>query len=284
MDAKNKISDEFAMEPAPSKIKTSEDDIKNNENADNLDASSTKNFQVSEVGTKENVQIDKCDDRQNQQIEINSNKTTSQAQNTPEMNEDDIAENAEAFADAESSAQQETETKGFKDSIIDYKYIFDQLYLVQEKYEKLKIIEHKYQNVINKFRKYVTARIDIKNVRTAKNKIEILDISDKNARIATAKWLCNDKGNGLTLQSIEENVRIKMKCIEDGQLELWLKGIDYRYNGKRYPIYIKYSTVEINGEKIQLDRDLACHDEDIRYSRTVKNNDIINLYIECSVF
>ena len=97
--------------------------------------------------------------------------------------------------------------------------------------------------------KYVTARIDIKNIGNEDNSIEIISNSDLDAKINFPEWLKDETGSGLTIQSDKCFLYLELKCINDGTLNIKLKGIDTRdKNDKRFPIYIDYMKLAINDE------------------------------------
>ena len=48
--------------------------------------------------------------------------------------------------------------------------------------------------------KYVTARIDIKNVGNEDNSIEVINNSDLDAKVNFPEWFKDETGSGLTIQ------------------------------------------------------------------------------------
>ena len=88
--------------------------------------------------------------------------------------------------------------------------------------------------------KHITARIDIKNHGTDKNKIKIVKNSDSYSMVQTPMWFEDEFGQGTVIQSKKGNLNITIECINQGNLKIWLRGIDFRNGNKRIPIYVKY--------------------------------------------
>ncbi len=124
-------------------------------------------------------------------------------------------------------------------------------------------------NSINSLYKYITARIDIKNHGTDKNKIKIVKNSDSYSMVQTPMWFEDEFGQGTVIQSKKGNLNITIECINQGNLKIWLRGIDFRNGNKRIPIYVKYLNLTINNEKIIEKPIIACHDEPFVYEMSV---------------
>lgn len=140
---------------------------------------------------------------------------------------------------------------------------------------KLKLFEE----INKKYSKYNTARIDIKNEGNSSNNIEIIQNSDNNCSISFPEWI-NKNGKGLIITSEKQNISLKIKCIGDGELKIWLRGIDFKDKNKnRLPIYINYTNLSINHQNIFNTGKIVCHDNPFKITRNVNNNDILTLKI-----
>lgn len=129
--------------------------------------------------------------------------------------------------------------------------------------------------------KYITARIDIKNVGNKDNSVKILNNSDLDGRIDFPNWFKDETGSGLVIQSNKCFLYLELKCINDGLLEIYLKGMDIRdKNNKNLPIYIDYTKLTINNEDYLKNNVLVSHDKPFKIEKNVKNGEIIKLYIE----
>ena len=129
--------------------------------------------------------------------------------------------------------------------------------------------------------KYATARIDLKNVGSKNNKIEILENNDITSNQTKPSWFRGDDGEGIIIESIKGNLDLKVKCVNGGVFKLWLRGPDVRdKNNNRFPIFIDYKKLSINGEEIIKENVLITHDKSFKFSKEVYDSEIISLHIE----
>ena len=127
--------------------------------------------------------------------------------------------------------------------------------------------------------KYSTARIDIKNFGT-ENKIEIISNSDNIASVTRPSWFKNDEGEGVLIQSNKGYIDLEFKCINNGTLKIWFRGVDFiSKNKQRFPIYINYICSTINNDEIFNNR-LTCHDEPAYFEKKVNDSEIVKLHVE----
>ena len=148
-----------------------------------------------------------------------------------------------------------------------------------------KNIDNNENKNLDKFLKYITARIDLKNLGDASNNIEIIENSDDASKISYPKWFSDKKGIGTQIQSKQGNIHLKIKCINKGELKIFLRGVFYknRETNKTMPIYIKYDKLAINNENIIKKPVISCHDNPFIFKQNVKNNEIIDIAIQWSV-
>ncbi len=128
--------------------------------------------------------------------------------------------------------------------------------------------------------KYNTARLDIKNVGNSENSIEIIQVSDHSANYEFPSWFTDKKGSGLTLESSKGELNLKIKCVQDGELNLNLLSMNYKINNKRIPIYINYTDLKINDETIFESNKVVSHDSKYKYTKKVENGEIIDIYVK----
>ncbi|OUN22669.1 hypothetical protein B5G37_09680 [Pseudoflavonifractor sp. An85] len=127
------------------------------------------------------------------------------------------------------------------------------------------------------FLNYVTARVDLQNVSSDSNRIELLDVSDKDAKASTPSWFRNN-GVGVVLESCCGRLDIALKCVGDGTLNINLRGRDVRdKNGNRIPVYIDYRTMRVNGESVFDTVQPVTHDAPYCFHRKVKDGE--NVYV-----
>ncbi len=132
---------------------------------------------------------------------------------------------------------------------------------------------------------YGTARIDMVNLGNQNNCIEILEKSDNFSEISYPKWAKRKTGRGLTILSQKGTLNLKIKCINDGELNIRLRSKDVKdKNQNRFPIYIDYTKCSINGEDILTENTLVNHDNPHLIKRSVKNSEILDIYFEWKPF
>ena len=172
---------------------------------------------------------------------------------------------------------------GYDDSLLNQTY-FNWLshFLNEREYDDIGIKTLFY----NKLLKYVTARIDIKNFGTEENNLTIMECSDLSSEIFAAPWLNDDEGVGWVINSRKGNIDLKIKCINDGQLQILLRGIDFRdRNHVRVPVFIDYTNLTINGNCIFDSRISVHHDNSYKYlKKDVKDGEIFDIHIEWEPF
>ena len=132
---------------------------------------------------------------------------------------------------------------------------------------------------------YYTARIDIKNYGQDSNSIEIVENSDPSSIIMYPKWFNKEQGTGITIQSKKLSLDLKIKCINNGELNLTFITLDTKdREGNRFPAYIDYTSIKINGVEQLKENKLIWHDELFVIKRKVKNNELITINIEWKPF
>lgn len=133
--------------------------------------------------------------------------------------------------------------------------------------------------------KYITSRIDIKNYGTEDNDIEFLEISDRHANIKKPKWFTDAKGHGTVIESINTRLNMKFRCIGNGNLYIHFKGIDQPdTNNNRFPIYIDYTKLLVDGIPVINKNTLTTHDKPIVYDKKVSSDQIIEVTAEWKPF
>ena len=150
-------------------------------------------------------------------------------------------------------------------------------------YNKNKVIDDykPVEQMIDKFRNYITARIDIKLISTAGD-FKIISTTDKKARVEKPGWL-NKGGIGYVIHSYVGKLEFVAKASVDGKIRLWLRGLDIRTpedKFKRIPYWIDYTKLIIN-DKIIFDKITpAWHDKPYRYDFNAKADEEIKIQIE----
>ena len=143
---------------------------------------------------------------------------------------------------------------------------------------------YKYMYTINEknydyLSKYMECRLDIKNYGTSNNDVLITDCNDPLCKITQPVWFKNDQGIGTTIQSITGCLDLSLKCINDGNLVLEFRSIDYEdKNGNRIPLIIDYTEIIIDDENIVSGSVVSWHDNPFVFSIKVSDGQKIKLH------
>ena len=136
--------------------------------------------------------------------------------------------------------------------------------------------------------KYLIARIDIKNLGQEENDVELLGCSDNAIHFEKPGWFKKFDGAGMVLHSLKGSLDLEIKCIQDGQLNIWLRGVDFRdKNDKRAPIFVDFTKLMINEELIFDSRITVSLDHALSYhyiKEKVKDGDTFNIHVEWEPF
>lgn len=137
------------------------------------------------------------------------------------------------------------------------------------------------ENLLNYLYPFFTSRIDIKNYGNKKNSIEVLRNSDNQSRVIFPAWFKDNHGDGFTIHSTKSVLDLKIKCINDGVLKIFLRSKDVRdKNDFRFPIYIDYTSFKVNDIPLIKDHNLCSHDTPYIFEKNVKNSEILSIHCE----
>lgn len=138
---------------------------------------------------------------------------------------------------------------------------------------------------VEKIFDYVSARIDVINRGVESNNIEIIENSDVHSNVQYPEWFKSEEGQGLSLVSKKTFIDLKLKCINDGELQIKFRSRDVRdKNRKRYPIYIDGIKLVVDNDEIFSGHNVMSHDKPIIFRKDVKNNDVIDIHFEWKPF
>lgn len=113
----------------------------------------------------------------------------------------------------------------------------------------------------------------------------ILTNTNLKSEIERPDWLNDSLGSGIQIHSYLGVLDFKIKCINDGELKIYLRGIDFRdKNGKRFPVYIDYTKFSVNNESLIDGNELTWHDEPYIFSKLVRDSEIVEIHIEWMPF
>lgn len=127
---------------------------------------------------------------------------------------------------------------------------------------------------------FLTARIDIKFLST-KGDFKILSVSDNKATVWKPGWMQTDV-IGYQIQSYVGELDFVAKSEVDGQVRLWLRGMDVhdpKDDAKRIPYWINFTNFVVNGETIFDKLTPAWHDESYIHTLNVKGGEEVKIHI-----
>ena len=123
----------------------------------------------------------------------------------------------------------------------------------------------------------VSMRLDAKNKGDEKN---TLIIQAQSTKVTQPAWFTNKQGIGSVLESNELKQIFTLTAIKDGMLQLSFRGADRRKDGKRFPLWIDYKSIKIDGEEILSTPVSVWHDKPYYYEMPVKDGQKITVEIE----
>ena len=137
-------------------------------------------------------------------------------------------------------------------------------------------------NNVKFFFKYITGRIDIKNIGSSENSLSILENSDEDCVVNTPEWFKTDEGIGWTFQSKKGELDLKIKMVKEGKLRIWMRNIDFRDRiNRRLRIYIDFTKLSVNGVEVFNTPMTVWHDTPYIFTKMkVEDGEIIDLHFE----
>ena len=163
-------------------------------------------------------------------------------------------------------------------------YLQDYADYATEQEERLRSAQHQLKELhasFNTLKKYITGRIDIKNYGGNNNAVLVIANSDDSAQIQNPDWFKNEQGTGMVLQSTKGVMETVIQCIGNGELKIWLRGMDCRNKDNiRVPVWINYKSLFINGVCVFKEPKLVCHDNPFIYKLNVADGQIIKIFTE----
>lgn len=120
-------------------------------------------------------------------------------------------------------------------------------------------------------------RLDIRNSGGESNSVKVSSI-ESDLSIKYPQWF--DNGRSCVVES-KNNLNLDIECHENGNLILYLKGIDFRnIEHRRVPVYINYTKLTYNNSLIFNNDILTWHDSFKRHDDNCKNGEKVNILIE----
>ncbi len=121
------------------------------------------------------------------------------------------------------------------------------------------------------------ARIGIKNIGTAENAVAI---DAENGTISEPEWFKDAQGVGQVLRSSARKGNIEISIITTGKLMLTFQGPDMRFEGKRFPVWIDYKSIKIDGKEVLPSPVATWHGKPWHYEMLVKDGQVVSVEYE----
>ncbi|MBQ4403384.1 MAG: glycosyltransferase family 2 protein [Selenomonadaceae bacterium] len=121
---------------------------------------------------------------------------------------------------------------------------------VVDDYEKKMTALQAKEKELEELQRTLTARIDIKLVGSGN--IKLISVSDDKAAVTQPDWI-QKGGTGYVIESFAGKMKLAFKTDADGEVRLWLRGVDVRNpsdRSKRVPYWIDVANLIVNGEAI----------------------------------
>lgn len=141
---------------------------------------------------------------------------------------------------------------------------------------------HKNTQTADKFKPYLTARVDVKFLPKSQGDFQILSTSDETVKIEKPAWF-NKDGIGYIIQSYVGKLEIVAKATVDGQIRLNLRGLDIRDSADRtksIPYWIDYTKLTVNDKIIFEELTPVWHNKSYRHRLDVKAGDELKIQVE----
>ena len=144
--------------------------------------------------------------------------------------------------------------------------------------------EYRHKKILNRYRKvrkYNTARILFKNHGGENNNVEIIESSDDDLLVKVPKWLCDEEGQAVSIQSDVNSLDLKLKITGDGLLKMKFGSYNFALeNDEKFLIYVDYTDLHINDKKYLFEDTLASFNEQFLIEKRVKDSEIIDVHVE----
>ena len=158
-------------------------------------------------------------------------------------------------------------------------YLLFPYYLIKTWYLRRKRERMRAEKVVSQIRTY---RIDIMHTN-ANGSVDIADETDCFAKTnyQKPKWM---NGRGIMVTNDSKYMCFNILCKESGPVNFFFRGMDRRYEGERIPVYVKYTSIKIDGEEMLSAPVIAWHDVPFKFSKDVIDGQEINVYVETAPY
>jgi hypothetical protein len=144
---------------------------------------------------------------------------------------------------------------------------------------RVKCLQHQFNTLQVKqiYRQLSAFRLDAKNFGTADNALAVIAPKTK---VTAPAWFANAQGKGSMIEGAELKQSISLKAIKSGKLQIAFRGSDKRANNVRYPLWIDYRSIKIDGKEILSSPVATWHDKPFKYEMPVKDGQVVKVDFE----
>lgn len=140
----------------------------------------------------------------------------------------------------------------------------------------------KYRALKRRLCQYIWARMSTLciDVKILSNKKEAIQIEAQGSTIIERVWCGNTQGERMTLTSSAPKGKIKISTVKAGELTVNFCGPDVRFEGKKFPVWIDYKSISINGKDVLSSPVETWHGKPWSYKMSVEDGQEIWLEYE----
>ena len=143
---------------------------------------------------------------------------------------------------------------------------------------------YKNTQTFDKFKPYLTARVDIAfETKSDKVDFQLNYVSDREAKVFPPAPIKNRNGIVYRIHSWAGNLELVAKAAVEGKIKFWLRGLDIRKpedNSKRIPHWIDYTKLTVNDKNLFDTLTPAWHDKPYNYNFDAKAGEEIKIQVE----
>lgn len=142
----------------------------------------------------------------------------------------------------------------------------------------MSLILSRIDDIVNQLQKELLSfRIDIKNCGS---KNDAVIVEGNGVKIFHPEWFKNEEGQGVVVEGNSYEQEITVQIPQAGKLKIGFRGQDKRFNGKRFPLKIYYTSIKINDREILTKPVSVWHDEPYKYEISTREGDKLMLDVK----
>ncbi len=121
-----------------------------------------------------------------------------------------------------------------------------------------------------------SARVDIKNIGIKTNNVDVKTVTD----ISEPTWFKDETGAGKVIEFSALTNTMTIKAINAGKLIISFKGKECCHQGQRFPLWVDYESIKIDGREILSEPISVWHDKPYTFEMPVVDGQIVRVDIK----